>query len=77
MANGMSTSNYDTRAEELIDIAEAILKARCVLIADWVDEAYTARAKFALDFYRANKTLQLRAVFEGWSLDRIARELRV
>ena len=70
-----------TAAEVMIDLANAVLEDRnevtnfadVHLKIDW--DVTAARVVTALKLRRAPKALQLRAIVEAWSVQRIVREL--
>lgn len=64
-------------AEGLIDVAEVILfpEDRVLETPPTWNENHTARARFALAFYRTPPAFRLRAMVEGWDYPRIVREM--
>ncbi len=71
----------DTTAALMLEAVAVILSDRGeVDLYDDLDEiggaaAITARAALALEFNKRPKALQLRAMMEGWDLQRITREM--
>lgn len=65
-----------TVAEELIDLADILLRPRGSLIdAEGVHEPFFAYTALAIHFDRAPQGTKLRAIYERWDQQRIVREL--
>lgn len=65
-----------TLAEALIDLADATSYPRTgIFVCQAMDEWRFSRVKLALKFVQLPKGTQLRAIWEGWPLERIVREV--
>ena len=72
-----------TIGEQMIDMAEEVLTPRdrvalvesCAHSTDADRNTFFAKVRTSLDFYRKPKVFQLEAMVEGWSAQRINREL--
>lgn len=67
----------ETTAERLLLLAREVLYPKQHLIQPHaaMDDALIARVRMAIEFYRADKGLQLRAIVEDWSYMQIVREM--
>lgn len=63
-------------AEQLLDIADSLLKSRgTVIVLDGWPEELCAAAVLGVLLRRARPVVAFRAVVEGWDRERIVREL--